>query len=189
MDFSNKRNFDVFLEKEEEKDDKIIKKPKASLSDSPAIETYRNHIYFYSSVTKKTSLKLNLELKKAAQNIVDNGNNLLKKDKYIYLHINSFGGSVFSAFSTIDTILNLPVPVVSIIGRPNVGKSTLFNRLTKSRDALVYDKPGVTRDRKYGRCTLNGLDFFAIDTNSTPLYFTKEAVHISLERLPKYFKN
>ena len=56
------------------------------------------------------------------------------------------------------------LPVVPIIGRPNVGKSTLFNRLTKSRDALVYDKPGVTRDRKYGRCTLNGLDFSAIDT-------------------------
>jgi len=56
------------------------------------------------------------------------------------------------------------LPVVPIIGRPNVGKSTLFNRLTKSRDALVYDKPGVTRDRKYGRCTLNGVDFFAIDT-------------------------
>lgn len=127
MDFSNKRNFDVFLEKEEEKDDKIIKKPKASLSDSPAIETYRNHIYFYSSVTKKTCLKLNLELKKAAQNIVDNGNNLLKKDKYIYLHINSFGGSVFSAFSTIDTILNLPVPVVSIIEGASASAATLIS--------------------------------------------------------------
>ena len=56
------------------------------------------------------------------------------------------------------------LPVVSIIGRPNVGKSTLFNRLTKSREALVYDKPGVTRDRKYGRCTLNDVDFFVIDT-------------------------
>ena len=56
------------------------------------------------------------------------------------------------------------LPIVPIIGRPNVGKSTLFNRLTKSRDALVYDKPGVTRDRKYGRCTLNDADFFAIDT-------------------------
>ena len=56
------------------------------------------------------------------------------------------------------------LPIVPIIGRPNVGKSTLFNRLTKSRDALVYDKPGVTRDRKYGRCTLDNVDFFVIDT-------------------------
>ncbi|HHJ80596.1 MAG TPA: ribosome biogenesis GTPase Der, partial [Candidatus Tenderia electrophaga] len=41
-------------------------------------------------------------------------------------------------------------PVIALVGRPNVGKSTLFNQLTKSRDALVADYPGLTRDRKYG---------------------------------------
>ena len=41
-------------------------------------------------------------------------------------------------------------PVIALVGRPNVGKSTLFNRLTRSRDALVADQPGLTRDRKFG---------------------------------------
>src|SRR5687767_9012416 len=44
------------------------------------------------------------------------------------------------------------LPVVALVGRPNVGKSTLFNALTRSRDALVADMPGVTRDRHYGIC-------------------------------------
>jgi len=43
------------------------------------------------------------------------------------------------------------LPTIVLVGRPNVGKSTLFNRLTKTRDALVADLPGLTRDRHYGR--------------------------------------
>ena len=55
-------------------------------------------------------------------------------------------------------------PVVALVGRPNVGKSTLFNRLTRSRDALVANFPGLTRDRKYGKAEINGLEFIVIDT-------------------------
>jgi len=55
-------------------------------------------------------------------------------------------------------------PVIALVGRPNVGKSTLFNRLTRTRDALVADFPGLTRDRKYGNGVLGGKAYTVIDT-------------------------
>ncbi|EEX50449.1 ribosome biogenesis GTPase Der [Pasteurella dagmatis] len=58
----------------------------------------------------------------------------------------------------------MTTPVVALVGRPNVGKSTLFNRLTRTRDALVADFPGLTRDRKYGQANIAGYDFIVIDT-------------------------
>ena len=54
--------------------------------------------------------------------------------------------------------------LVAIVGRPNVGKSTLFNRLTKSRQAIVSDIAGTTRDRQYGKCDWNGREFSVVDT-------------------------
>jgi GTP-binding protein len=55
-------------------------------------------------------------------------------------------------------------PVIALLGRPNVGKSTLFNRITGSRDAIVVDVPGVTRDRQYGRGRLGEVDYYVVDT-------------------------
>jgi GTP-binding protein len=56
------------------------------------------------------------------------------------------------------------LPIIALVGRPNVGKSTLFNALTRSRDALVADMPGVTRDRHYGVCRIGERPFVVVDT-------------------------
>ncbi len=61
-------------------------------------------------------------------------------------------------------------PVIALVGRPNVGKSTLFNRLTRSRDAIVANLPGLTRDRQYGEGQLGGRTFIAIDTGGITGY-------------------
>lgn len=65
---------------------------------------------------------------------------------------------------TDDAQLAQVLPVVALVGRPNVGKSTLFNRLTKSRDAIVANRPGLTRDRQYGTCTMSDSHFIVVDT-------------------------
>ena len=117
--------------KEEEKEE--VNKYKSEdyynegLLDKTDVSTHKNHIYFYCSVTKKSCLKLNMQLKEISQRIIDNGQNHLNKDRYIYLHINSFGGSVFAALSTIDTIKNLRIPVISIIEGGAASAATMIS--------------------------------------------------------------
>ena len=81
----------------------------------------------------------------------------------------------------------MKTPLIVIVGRPNVGKSTLFNRLTKSKDAIVDDMSGVTRDRIYGESDWNGKVFRVMDTggyvpDSQELFETaiREQVEIAL---------
>ncbi|MFM8205185.1 MAG: GTPase [Actinomycetales bacterium] len=56
------------------------------------------------------------------------------------------------------------LPVIAIVGRPNVGKSTLFNCITRTKAALVADFPGVTRDRQYGKAMYQQKPFMVVDT-------------------------
>ncbi|MBQ9967186.1 MAG: ribosome biogenesis GTPase Der [Oscillospiraceae bacterium] len=79
-------------------------------------------------------------------------------------------------------------PVVAIVGRPNVGKSMLFNKLTGCRMAIVEDTPGVTRDRIYGTCEWNGREFTLVDTggiepstDSEMLQFMRRQAEIAIE--------
>ena len=55
-------------------------------------------------------------------------------------------------------------PIVAVVGRPNVGKSTLFNKLCGQRLAIVEDTPGITRDRIFANCEWNGHEFLLVDT-------------------------
>lgn len=79
-------------------------------------------------------------------------------------------------------------PLVAIVGRPNVGKSMLFNKLTGKRTAIVEDTPGVTRDRIYGDCDWNGREFELVDTggiepntDSEMLQFMRRQAEIAIE--------
>ncbi|MCG6965720.1 MAG: ribosome biogenesis GTPase Der [Chromatiaceae bacterium] len=72
------------------------------------------------------------------------------------------------------------LPVVALIGRPNVGKSTLFNRLTRTRDALVADQPGLTRDRKYGVGRLGSQPYVVVDTGG--ISGDRQGVDILMEK-------
>jgi len=111
-------------------------------SHADLIKTADNHIYFYAPVNKKTILKLNTELTRIAKKLYEENKSHPTHQEYIYLHINSFGGSVFAALSCIDTIENLTVPVVSIIEGAAASAATMISvvcdhRLIRSNSFML----------------------------------------------------
>ena len=108
------------------------------LTDTSLVNSVKNHIYFYSGVNTKSCMNLNMEIRKVANDLMSNRNNFQNLDNYIYIHINSFGGSVFAAMSTIDTIINCPVPIVTIIEGAAASAATLIS--------VVADYRVITRN-------------------------------------------
>ena len=77
-------------------------------------------------------------------------------------------------------------PIVAIVGRPNVGKSTLFNKLIGQRLSIVEDTPGVTRDRVYAPCSWNGRTFMLVDTGGIELSTDSHITRQLRVRRPKW---
>lgn len=92
-----------------------------------------NHIYFYGSVTTKNAVKLNTSLKDITRKLLNMQNEYSVDNLKIYLHINSFGGSVFAGLSIIDTILSNAIPVVSIVEGSAASAATLISVVCSER--------------------------------------------------------
>lgn len=126
---------DYILTKENDQTDKNENKEKGKDRDKYwngdnneiDIKVVDNHIYYYSSVNKKSALELNMKLREVENKLIKKYNEHQSHQEYVYLHINSFGGSVFSAFSIIDTIKNMKIPVVSIIEGAAASAATLIS--------------------------------------------------------------
>lgn len=97
------------------------------------IKVRRNHIYFYTDVNKKSAMELNIKLKDVERDILDKYKSHNFHKEYIYLHINSYGGCVFSCLSIIDTINNIKVPVVSIVEGAAASAATMISAVCNHR--------------------------------------------------------
>ena len=108
------------------------------------ITSHDNHIYYYASVTKKSALELNTEIRKMTRSLMRYSSDFNTNPPPIYLHINSFGGSVFAALSVIDTIQYNPIPIYTIIEGAAASAATMISvhgkkrYITKSGHMLIH---------------------------------------------------
>ena len=105
----------------------------AKPEDNNRIETKSNKIYYYCEVSRGRNLTLNMKLQELAGDLLDRGRALQVDPGKIYLHINSYGGSVFAGFSSVDYILNSEVPVTSIIDGCAASAATIMSVTAKHR--------------------------------------------------------
>ena len=105
----------------------------AKPEDNNRIETKSNRIYYYCEVSRGRNLTLNMKLKELAGDLIDRSRSLQVDPGNIYLHINSYGGSVFAGFSSVDYILNSEVPVTSIIDGCAASAATIMSVTAKHR--------------------------------------------------------
>ena len=101
--------------------------------DASLFECDENHIYFYCNVTKKTCLMLNKKINELNKKLLKQSIDMGIEPLPIYLHVSSFGGSLFAAFSSIDTILNSEVPIISIIEGGVASAGTLISIVCHKR--------------------------------------------------------
>lgn len=108
------------------------------------ISSKDNHIYFYASVNKSSALELNNEIRTVTKSLMTYSNNMNANPPPIYLHINSYGGSIFAALSIIDTIKFNPIPVYTIVEGAAASAATLISVngkkkfITKNSYMLVH---------------------------------------------------
>jgi ATP-dependent Clp protease protease subunit len=103
------------------------------MNNSSDTEKEKNHIYFYSDVTKESCLDLNRKINDLNKELLKLAIEYEIEPPNIYLHINSFGGCIYSALSTIDTILNSKIPVISIIEGSAASAATLISMVCHKR--------------------------------------------------------
>ena len=127
------KNYQIGLTKNSD----IIYDSSADSADG-SIQTNLNHIYFYKSVSKESCLQLNIEINDMSKELQKHAIDYNIKPPYIYLHINSYGGSLYDGLSTVDTIKNSKVPIVSIVEGAAASAATLISIVCTYRYATEY---------------------------------------------------